>query len=235
MARKANSWEMVGWGLETGEKMLLSSEPGYGKTSVVAHFANRMQKPLFVVNMTLETAGAQLIGHFIPKGGEFVWNDGPIAAAMKAGGILLINEIDHAGPDASSTLHFACDDPEVARMTLPNQEKEVLKPSPGYQVVATMNGVHDDLTPALLDRFLIRIELKEINPEAVASLSADLRKFASPATLVGQGAARQSVGMRALAGFDRIRKNLGDEKASALVFGPRSDDFLTALKLASAK
>lgn len=58
-----------------------------------------------------------------------VWNDGVAVQMWKEGGRLVINEIDHAGQDVSSILHALLDDVEFAEMTLPNEEKEIVRPA----------------------------------------------------------------------------------------------------------
>ena len=100
-----------------------------------------------------------------------VWNDGVAIEMWKKGGRLVLNEIDHAGQDVSSILHGLLDDVEFAEITLPNEEKEVVRPNKGFQVIATMNGEPEDLPEALRDRFPIKINIENIHPKAVESLS----------------------------------------------------------------
>ena len=67
------------------------------------------------------------------------------------------------------------DDIDFAELTLPNKEKEVVRPANGFQCIATMNGEPDDLSEALRDRFPIKINISEIHPNAIESLDSTIK------------------------------------------------------------
>ena len=72
-------------------------------------------------------------------------------------------------------LHALLDDPKFAKFTLPNKTKEIVRPAEGFQVVATMNGVPDDLPEALADRFPVKLHMDKVNPKAIEQLPTELR------------------------------------------------------------
>ena len=72
-------------------------------------------------------------------------------------------------------LHALLDDPKFAKFTLPNKDKETVRPKEGFQVVATMNGVPADLPDALRDRFPVNLAINEVHPSALESLPKKLQ------------------------------------------------------------
>ena len=116
----------------------------------------------------------ELEGHFVLKEQSFAWKDGICVRAWRSSAngktLLILNEIDHASTDAATFLHNYLDDPEIARIYLPNDEEV----APGeMQVVATMNGDLQELSPALLSRFPVRLNCPTPHPDAVAALPVD--------------------------------------------------------------
>lgn len=142
----------------------------------------------------------------------------------------MLNEIDHASGDAFTFLLGALDDPEVVRVTLPTGE--TVRPHRDFTVVATMNGVPEDLPPALRDRFAVRVEIDRAHPDAIDALPADLRGFATE-NLTGD--VERNVSVRALMAYSTLRETIPHEVAAHAVFGASARDVLTAAKLAAAR
>jgi Mg-chelatase subunit ChlI len=98
--------------------------------------------------------------------------------AWEAGGLLIVNEIDHASEDVSNMLHAILDNPEVATISLPDHDAAgnpvTIRPAEGFRCIATMNGFPEDLAPAVLDRFSVRIAVWEPSEKMYGALSDDL-------------------------------------------------------------
>ena len=207
-------WDLVASVIRHSRSTLLYGPPGTGK-SHAAHTADRDGRPLFTVTMTPDTPAAELRGHYVPVGNEFRWQDGPAIRAWREGGRLVINEIDHAGGDSLSFLLACLDSPETACLTLPTGE--LVRPSPNFQVVATMNGDPDEeLPPALRDRFPVAIEITEAHPAGIASLPQDLQMAATGSVLASDQSRR--VTLRAWLAFAALRTRIGSEAAAKAVF-----------------
>lgn len=224
-------------------RTLLYGPPGTGKTTL--GFADG--KEVYYVPLHEETSPSELIGHFVPVGDRFVWFDGPVLMAWAKGARLILDEIDQAGGSTMSILRAILNDPEVARLTLPDPSlagldndtmAEVIAagdglrtvtPQPGFQVIATMNGDPQDLDAPLLDRFEAVFHVKETNPEAIKALPEDLRESAKR-TAVGDDERR--IGLRRWKAFAQLREKVSEEVAGRAVFGPRHGDILDALRLA---
>lgn len=137
---------------------------GNGKTKGVQQACAETKKKLFRVNITVETDEDDLIGGFRLKGGDTVFEYGPVINAMKEGGILLIDEIDLASNKILCLQSILEGSPYYIKKT-----GETVFPAEGFTVVATGNtkgrGSEDGrfvgtniLNEAFLERFVITVE-----------------------------------------------------------------------------
>jgi len=175
-----NSWELFEKVVGTSDRILLYGIPGTGKTYQATKVNVPTDKEVYSTTLTIDSTASEMIGHYIPNDtGTFDWNDGVAIKAWREGTRLVINEIDHAGPDVSSVLHAILDDADIARLTLPNKKKETVTPSKGFSVIATMNGTPDMLPEALADRFGVKININSVHPDAIKSLPEKYRSVYS--------------------------------------------------------
>jgi len=172
---ESNCWKLFDAIIGATPRVLLYGKPGTGKT-YQANTTNLEGRETYNITLTQDSSASEVLGHYIlNEEGGMDWLDGVGIQAWKDGARLVINEIDHAGVDVQSFLHALLDDPEFAKFTLPNKNKEQVRPQPNFQVVATMNGVPEDLPEALLDRFPVRINIDKVHPKALESLPKKLR------------------------------------------------------------
>lgn len=214
--------------------VLAYGPPGVGKTHAAVQSAVERDEDFIKITCTDGDMSAEYRGMFIPaKGGSF---DFMLGVATKAwvelnggqGGLLILDEIDHAPPEVHSLLHAMLDDKAIAKFTLPNGRDIV--PGPKFRAVGTMNGVPDDLTPALKDRFTAKIRVDRPPNAAFDLLSPDLREKAE--VLVLHPDPNQRVSFRSLLAYDRHRGMIGDELCAQLVFdSERWNEVLTAIRL----
>lgn len=232
---KRDNWEIIDAVIATSRRVLLFGLPGTGKTYAAARRNVPKGTSVYQVTMTDETPAAEIRGHFIPKGEEMVWMDGPGIRAWREGARLVVNEIDRASADSLSFMYALLDDPEFAELTLPTGE--VVRPAEGFHVVATMNGSPYDLPLALQDRFPVTIEVMDVNPEAIEALPEDLRVPARESALVANEDRRLSI--RMWMEFASLRPKLnskfkskvkGTEMAAQAIFGARWNEALKAIK-----
>jgi len=223
-------WTIAEKVLPISRRVLLYGAPGNGKTYAATTVGVHPGQDVYSITVTPDTPAAELRGMYIPKGDHFAWVDGPGVAAWRGAGRLVLNEVDRATGDLMSLLLAVCDDPEFARLTLPTGE--TVRPAAGFSVVATMNGVPEDLDPALLDRFTVRVHVDKIAPGAAASLPADLRAYAE-STAAGAQSDRR-ISFRAWDAYARLRGEIGPDMAMRAVFGSRAQDVANAVGIAAA-
>jgi len=137
---------------------------GNGKTLMVDQLAAKYKRELYRVNLTCQTDEDDLLGGFRLINGETVWQDGPVVACMKRGGLLLLDEIDLASHA------IMCLQPVLeGKGIFLKKIGQWVKPAPGFNVFATANtkGKGDEtgrfiatnvLNEAFLDRFPVCVE-----------------------------------------------------------------------------
>lgn len=126
-----------------GHAMWLAGPTGSGKTSVITELAARLNWPVYSITCTGRMEFDDLVGRpmVVKKEGEstpsvrFIY--GPLARAMKQGGILILNEVDLCDPAQLSGLN---DILEGRPLSIPQNGGEVIQPHPMFRVVATANS-----------------------------------------------------------------------------------------------
>jgi len=137
---------------------------GNGKTFMVEQVCAKLNREMFRVNVTIETDEDDLLGHYLLKDGETVWQDGPVIQAMKRGAILLLDEVDLASNK------IMCLQPVLeGKGIFIKKINQWIRPVRGFNVFATANtkgkGSDDGrfigtniLNEAFLERFAITME-----------------------------------------------------------------------------
>ncbi len=233
---KSENWVIIDAVIATSKRVLLHGLPGTGKTYAAArqNLKGNDQK-VYQITMTEETPAAEIRGHFLPKGEEMVWMDGPAVRAWKEGARLVINEIDRASADSLSLLYAILDDPEFAEFTLPTGE--IVRPKEGFHTVATMNGEPEDLPLPLQDRFPVTIEVIAVNPDALKALPNDLQQVAKDSAFTKDENRRLSIRMWMEYATLRVKlatshgKVKGPELAAKAVFGTRWKEAIRAIEI----
>lgn len=223
-----NCWTLFNEIIGNSERVLLYGMPGTGKTYQAVKTNVPDNKEVYSTTLTVDSSASEIIGHYIPnEKGTFDWNDGVGIRAWREGTRLVLNEIDHAGPDVTSVLHAILDDKDIARFTLPNQDKELVQPASGFNVVATMNGKPEDLPEALADRFAVKIDINEVHPEAIETLPKEYK---------GAYAKEQDGGLpmsiRAWKEFAKlVQMGIQQETAARVCFGYNASDVIDSLEM----
>ena len=169
--------------------VLLKGPTGCGKTRFMEHMAWRLKRPLITVSCHDDLTASDLVGRFLISGGETVWVDGPLARAVRAGGICYLDEIVEARKDTTVVIHPLADDRRVLPMEKLGELLEAsddfcmaISYNPGYQ------SVLKDLKQSTRQRFVAlefdypaaELEAKIIASETGIDLetAAQLVKFA---------------------------------------------------------
>jgi nitric oxide reductase NorQ protein len=182
-----------------GMPVLLKGPTGCGKTRFMEHMAWRLKRPLITVSCHDDLTSSDLVGRFLVKGGETIWVDGPLARAVRAGGICYLDEIVEARKDTTVVIHPLADDRRVLPMEkagelleAPDEFCLAISYNPGYQ------SVLKDLKQSTRQRFVAlefdypQTELEQRIVEKESGIDSDrarqLVKFAHMTrNLKGQG------------------------------------------------
>jgi hypothetical protein len=200
--------------LEATRILYVWGPPGIGKTYLAYHFG-RLENGFYAVTLTDDTSAAELRGHFIFRGGDAVWHNGPFVRAMLEGARLVINEIGNANADVLALLFPILESLKTAEITLPTGE--TIRPAPGFHVVATDNRPPDQLPEALDDRFGVYVRVSEPHPDAIARLHPQLRELALTSSSLDD---ERRVSVRGWQNLQSLIPIFGLEAGCLLGFGP---------------
>ncbi len=126
--------------------VLLKGPTGCGKSRFVRYMAAILGRPLHTVACHDELSAADLLGRFLIKGDETVWQDGPLTRAVREGAICYLDEVVEARKDTTVVLHPLADD----RRELPlDKTGELLKAPPEFMLVVSYNPGYQNLFKTL--------------------------------------------------------------------------------------
>ncbi len=158
-----SSRDIIVWFLTQKEPLYIYGYQGCGKSSSIKQLASRLNYPVFEITGHGRLEFADLIGHLTMENGSMSFQYGPLALAMRYGGICLINEIDLTSPEIAAGLNGILDG---SPLCIAENGGELIEPHPMFRFVATANtngaGDHTGLfqgtqrqNAAFLDRFIL--------------------------------------------------------------------------------
>ena len=209
--------EAVRAACNVGMPVLLKGPTGCGKSRLVEAIAHERGRPLITVACNDETSATDLLGRYLLKGGETVWQDGPVTRAVLSGAVLYLDEIAEAREDVLVVLHPLADHRRelwVDRMSQP------LTVAPGFQLIASFNPGYrrgaKDLKPSTRQRFVsvsMNYPVPDIEAEIVgresgsdSALARRLVSFANKVRHLDQLSLAETVSTRLLIAAGRLIK-----------------------------
>lgn len=225
-------WQALEDCLNNGiDRVILYGPSGIGKTYAGLTMGN-IDGGAHRLVCTEDMTNSDVTGAFMPnERGTFTWNYGSAVKAWEGNGIiggrLIVDEVDKAGGDVFATLLSMLDSPESATWENPETGR-VHRPRNGFSAIMTTNVENmEELPTALADRFPIRIRINAPHPDALLRLSPDLRKYAVRMADAGE----RRISLRAFMAFDKLRNNIGAERAAVLTFGDRAEAIIDAIAI----
>ncbi len=135
--------------------LMLKGPTGCGKTRLVEHMASKLGRPLVTVPCHDDTSASDLMGRWLVKGGDTVWQDGPVTRAVREGSILYLDEIAEARPDVIVALHPLTDH---RRHLFVDRLAQYLQAPPEFMLVVSYNPGYQrgwkELKPSTRQRFV---------------------------------------------------------------------------------
>lgn len=156
--------------------LLIKGPTGCGKSQLVSFMAEKLNRPLVKVACNEDTSSADLLGRFLIKGSETVWQDGPVTRAVREGAILYLDEVAEAREDVIVALHPLTDHRRELYVDRTNEE---LAAAPGFMCVASFNPGYQrgfkELKPSTRQRFItisLSYPVAEVETEILHKVTA---------------------------------------------------------------
>jgi len=142
---------------------------GVGKTECIRQACAQLKLEFLRVQIGPETDRSSLINKFALLGGETVFIEGPVLAAMRNGSVLMLDELDRGTDDLMCLQGILEGNPVLIEET-----GEVIHPAPGFTIIATGNtggrgdvtgkfSAANELDHAFLERF--KVVYKMLSPK----------------------------------------------------------------------
>ena len=148
--------------------LLIKGPTGCGKSQLVEYMAKKLNRPLIKVSCNEDTNAADLLGRYLLKSGETVWQDGPVTKALRTSSILYLDELAEAREDVIVALHPLTDHRREVHIDKIN---ETVKAKNDFMVVASYNPGYQkgvkELKPSTKQRFVcLSMDYLNIRDEA---------------------------------------------------------------------
>jgi cobaltochelatase CobS len=111
---------------------------GAGKTELFEQIAARTNRPMIRVQHTVNTEESHIVGQWTVKGGQTVFELGPLPLAMKNGWMYCADEYDFALPSVLSVYQAVLEGKSLM-IKEADAENRIIKPHPNFRFVATGN------------------------------------------------------------------------------------------------
>lgn len=217
-------------GVEKKGAVYLWGHAGTGKSTVVEQMCAYTNRAMMRVQHTANMEERDVTGTWTVKGGETVFELGPLALAMKHGWIYLADEYDFAHPSVTSVYQAVLEGKSLV-IKEADEANRIIKPHPNFRFIATgnTNGSGDEhglyqgtnlQNAANYSRFKITYQVNYMEPKAETLL------VSQQASVLKEDAG-QVVGWA-----NEIRKAYENRKIGATV-GPR--ELIHAAEIGAAR
>ncbi len=224
--------------------VLIKGPTGCGKSRFVEAMAESLGRPLVTVACNDETSSADLLGRWIVRGGETVWQDGPVTRAVREGAVLYLDEVAEAREDVIVVVHPLSD--HRRQLFLDRRDEQIEAPAEFMLVVSFNPGYRrglKELKPSTRQRFValsfgypapeVEAEIVRAETGLEAALARKLVALGTKVRSLDEPGLTETASTRLLVNAARlIRAGLAPRVAcAAAVVQPLTDDPTTARAL----
>ena len=165
--------------------VMLTGPTGCGKTRFIEHMGHQLERPVITISCHDDLTSSDLVGRFMIRCGDVVWNDGPLTRAVKQGAICYLDEVVEARHDSLAVLHSLTDHRRTLYL---DRTGEALQAPETFMLVCSYNPAYrssiKELKPSFRQRFItlamdylsaereVEVLVREtrVNPEAAYRL-----------------------------------------------------------------
>jgi nitric oxide reductase NorQ protein len=159
--------------------------------------AHTLDLPLVTVSCHEDLTAADLVGRYLFKDDQTVWQDGPLTLAVRYGGICYLDEIVEARKDTTVIIHSLTDDRRILYI---DKTGEVVRAHPNFMVVLSYNPGYQSIVK----------DLKHSTKQRFASLIFDHPEASVEARIIASETGLDEADSRRLADMgERIRELKG--------------------------
>jgi nitric oxide reductase NorQ protein len=126
--------------------LIIKGPTGCGKTRFIEYMAHRLNLPLVTVSCHEDLTAADLVGRYLFKDDQTIWQDGPLTLAVRYGGICYLDEIVEARKDTTVVIHSLTDD---RRILYVDKTGEVIRAHPRFMMVLSYNPGYQSIVKDL--------------------------------------------------------------------------------------
>lgn len=155
--------DIVFWLAEGRDPLYMFGPTGCGKTSCLKQVMQALNYPVYELTGHSRLEFPDMVGHHTVQQGTMRYEYGPLALAMKTGGLFLINEIDLLDPSTAAGLNSILDG---YPLTIAENGGELVLPHSMFRFAATANsnggsdqsGLYQGVlrqNMAFMDRFML--------------------------------------------------------------------------------
>ena len=135
--------------------VLLKGPTGCGKTRFLEYMAWKLSRPLVVIACHEDLTATDLIGRYLLRDNQTIWQDGPLSLAVKHGAFCYLDEVVEARKDTTVVIHPLTD----SRRLLPQEKRGLLlKAHPDFLMIMSYNpgyqSIMKELKHSTRQRFL---------------------------------------------------------------------------------
>ena len=178
--------------------LIVKGPTGCGKTRFIEFMAYQLKLPLITVSCHEDLTAGDLVGRYLWKDDETVWQDGPLTLAVRYGGICYLDEIVEARKDTVVIIHSLTDD---RRILYVDKTGEVIRAHPDFMMVLSYNPGYQSIVKDLKQSTKQRFASLVFNHPSLAVESEILQSESGLSEAESRKLAEMGQNIRELKGF----------------------------------